>query len=111
MSAFQKKLLAGLVIMALMSPLGIYLPQLFKSVDAWGEWSPEKLKELIGFVPAGLERLADLWKAPIPDYNAAGEGASFGAQAFWYVASALAGIAIGGGIAFLLGRALRRRDK
>lgn len=111
MTAFQKKLWIGLAVMALISPIGIILPALFNAGDAWGEWSAEKLKELIGFVPAGLEKLADFWKAPMADYNPGGEGASMIVQAFWYVASGLLGILLVAGVVFLLARLLRRNEK
>ncbi|KAF0181017.1 MAG: cobalamin biosynthesis protein [Nitrospirae bacterium] len=111
MTVFQKKLWTGLVVMALLSPIGIFLPNFFNAEDAWGEWSAEKLKELIGYVPAGLEKLADLWKAPIPDYNPGGEGASMAAQAVWYVVSGLIGILLVAGAVYLLARLLQRHEK
>jgi hypothetical protein len=111
MTAFQKKLWIGLAVMALISPFGIILPALFNAEDAWGEWSAAKLKKLIGFVPAGLEKLADFWRAPMADYNPAGEGASMAAQAFWYIASGLLGILLVVGMVYLLARLLRRHEK
>jgi hypothetical protein len=110
MSSFQKKLWMGLVIMAVFSPLGVVVPKLFNAEDAWGEWSSEKLKELIGYVPAGLEKLADLWKAPMPDYNPAGDAASLGVQMFWYILSGLFGILLIVGAVYLLARILRRHE-
>ena len=76
MTKSQKKLWIGLLILSLLTPLGIILPEKFKAGGAWGEWGPEELEKLIGYVPKGLKRLADLWKAPVPDYNFGGEGAS-----------------------------------
>jgi hypothetical protein len=35
MTKFQKKLWIGLAIMALLTPLGIYLPKKFNAGDAW----------------------------------------------------------------------------
>ncbi len=108
---FQKKLWTGLVVMALLSPIGIFLPKYFDAEDAWGEWSAEKLQELIGYIPAGLGKLADLWKAPMPDYNPAGDGAVLGIQAVWYVVSGLLGILLVAGAMYLLARLLRRHGK
>jgi len=93
MTKFQKKLWIGLLVMALLTPLGIYLPQKFKSGEAWGEWGTEKLKELLGYVPEGLKKAADFWKAPAPDYNFGGENAAFGTQVFSYIISGIIGIA------------------
>jgi hypothetical protein len=111
MTIFQKKLWAGLLVMALLSPIGILLPQYFNADDAWGEWSAEKLKDMIGYVPAGLEKLADLWKAPIADYNPAGDGAPIWAQALWYIFSGMLGILIVGGAAYLLAGIMKRNER
>jgi cobalt/nickel transport protein len=54
MSAFQKKLLVILAIVALLSPIGIILPEKFKAGDAWGEWSAETIHKLVGFIPERL---------------------------------------------------------
>ncbi len=62
MTKFQKKLGLGLLILALFTPLGVILPEKFKAGGAWGEWGPEELQKLLGYVPAGLKRTAHLWK-------------------------------------------------
>ncbi|MBI5696880.1 MAG: cobalamin biosynthesis protein [Nitrospirae bacterium] len=96
MTQFQKKLWIGLGIMALLTPLGIYLPEKFGAGDAWGEWGTDTLKEMLGYVPAGLEKLSRLWSAPLPDYTTGAEGASTAVQYVTYIASGLIGIAIAG---------------
>ncbi|HSW62065.1 MAG TPA: PDGLE domain-containing protein [Dissulfurispiraceae bacterium] len=111
MTAFQKKLWTGLVVMALLSPIGIFLPKFFGAEDAWGEWSAAKLKELIGYIPAGLEKLAALWKAPIPDYNPGGEDAALGIQVVWYVVSGLLGILLVAGVVYLLAKLSKKDEK
>ena len=93
MTVFQKKLWLGLLIMALLTPLGIYLPKKFKSGDGWGEWGTDKLKELLGYVPEGLKKLADFWKAPVRDYSFGGENAALSAQVISYIISGVLGIA------------------
>lgn len=109
MTRFQKKLWIGLVIMALLSPLGILLPEEFNAGDAWGEWGTDTLKELLGYVPEGLEKLADLWKAPIADYNFGGEDSPLAIQIVSYVISGILGIAITGGVIYLISRILIRK--
>ncbi|KPK02712.1 MAG: hypothetical protein AMK71_01345 [Nitrospira bacterium SG8_35_4] len=94
MTKTQKRLWTGLVIMALLAPLGILLPALFHSGDAWGEWGTGTLEKLLGFVPEGLKKYADMWKAPAPDYNLGGEDASMTVQLISYIASGILGIAI-----------------
>jgi cobalt/nickel transport protein len=109
MTKFHKKLWSGLVIMALLSPLGVFLPSWFRAEDAWGEWSSEQLKEMLGFTPVGLEELADLWKAPIADYNPGGDGASIWIQAVWYVFSAIIGTIIVSCVVYALSRFVGRK--
>jgi hypothetical protein len=111
MTRFQKKLWTGLLIMALLTPLGILLPEKFKAEEAWGEWGTEKLEKLIGYVPEGLRKLADFWKAPIPDYNFGGEGASTTIQAVSYIASGLLGIGVCAFVVFLISRSMARHGK
>jgi cobalt/nickel transport system permease protein len=68
----------GLAILMILTPLG-----LLATGTAWGEWAPEDFADAAarqaieagsGGVPAppappsGLERLASIWTAPIPDY-------------------------------------------
>ncbi len=92
MTKTQKKLWIGLVIMALISPLGIILPELLNSGDAWGEWGTDTLEKLLGYVPDGLKKYAEFWKAPVPDYNLGGEESSMAVQVISYIASGLIGI-------------------
>ena len=111
MTRFQKRLWIGLLIMALLTPLGVLLPEKFKAEEAWGEWGTEKLEKLIGYVPEGLRRLADFWKAPIPDYNFGGEGASLTLQAVSYIVSGLLGIGVCAFIVFLISRSMGKHGR
>ena len=111
MTRFQKKLWIGLLIMALLTPFGILLSQKFKAEEAWGEWGTDKLEKLLGYVPEGLKRWADLWKAPIPDYNFGGEGASRTLQVFSYVVSGLLGIGICAFVVYIISRFMARHGK
>ena len=111
MTAFQKKLWIGLIIMALLTPLGIYLPKMAGSDEAWGEWGAKTIANMLGYVPEGMKKIADIWKAPVPDYHFGGEGASLGVQAAWYVLSALIGIAAVVLVVYLITRMLSRHEK
>ena len=90
MERFSKKMWLWLVALAVLSPVGILVPKLFEAEDAWGEWGTDTLNRLLGFVPKGLERTADLWKAPLPDYTVAPINRLLG-ESGSYVASALIG--------------------
>ena len=110
MIAVTKKLWIGLVVLALLAPLGIIVPSVFNAEDAWGEWGTDTIKKMLGYVPEGLKRTADLWKAPVPDYNFGSENASLGAQSSSYTLSALIGIVLVGGIMFALSKILVKKE-
>jgi len=98
----QKKLWIGLIVLAFLSPLGIILPEKFKAEDAWGEWGVDTLQQLLGYVPTGLKKYAEIWQAPIPDYNFWGEGAAMGQQIIAYIISGILGILMTVTIVYLL---------
>ena len=97
--------------MALLTPLGILLPEKFRAEEAWGEWGIDKLEKLLGYVPEGLKKLADFWKAPIPDYNFGGEGASMTLQAISYIASGLLGVGVCAFVVFMISRFMAKHGK
>lgn len=111
MTRFQKKLWIGLLVIALMTPLGVLLPEKFRAEKAWGEWGIGKLQKLLGYVPEGLRKLTDFWKAPIPDYNFGGEGASMTLRGISYFISGLLGIGICALVAYLVSRFMARHGK
>jgi cobalt/nickel transport protein len=103
------KLWIGLCILALLSPLGLILPEHFKAGDAWGEWGTDTIKDLIGYVPAGLQKLSSFWSAPLPDYAFKGqEVPNLSHLSVEYIVSAFAGIALCVGAAFILGKLLTK---
>ena len=91
----------GLAALALLSPLG-----LLAAGTAWGEWGVEEIQTLVGSVPSGLERLSEVWSAPLPEYSLPFlENATVG-----YIASAILGIAILVLLVLLLGKVLTRKE-
>lgn len=106
------KLWIGLAILIALSPLGIILPEHFKAGGAWGEWGLDEIKVLTGYIPKGLEKLASIWEAPIPDYAFKGwEKRGPGGLSIAYIFSAIIGIALTVFLVTLIGRILMRRDK
>jgi len=95
------KLWLALALLVAATPLGLLV-----SGTAWGEWGREELRQALGFVPQGLSRLADLWNAPVPDYEIPLLGARLG-----YAASGLLGVLIVAAAALLLGKALARQQQ
>jgi hypothetical protein len=87
-----RKLGSGIAVLAIISPLGLALPALCNSGPAWGEWRPGELAALLGFVPAGMERLAGLWRAPFAGYALTGGNPGMAAAGASYLLSAVIGI-------------------
>ena len=106
------KLWIALAALIVLSPLGLVLPAKLNAGSAWGEWSSEEMRKLVGYVPAGMSRLAQSWKAPLPDYALKGqERAPLHALSVSYAASAILGVALVAGITVLIGKALARRER
>jgi cobalt/nickel transport system permease protein len=84
-----KRLAFGLLVLALLSPLG-----LLATGTAWGEWGRDEIEQLAGHVPTGFARMAELWRPPLADYTApVGDHPAFWVSAIWYIVSAALGIA------------------
>jgi hypothetical protein len=106
------KLWIGLAVLIVLSPLGLIIPEYFKAGNAWGEWGAEEMKEMVGYIPQGLNKLAGLWNAPIPDY-AFKSWAEKGLPrlSFAYIISAIVGIGITVGVVLLIGKVLVKKDE
>jgi hypothetical protein len=105
------KLWIGLGVLAILTPIGLYLPKKFKAGSAWGEWGAEEMHGLVGYVPHGLRKLGSLWNAPFRDYSFKGwENLGLGHLSLAYVVSAVLGIALCVGLALLLGRLLSKKE-
>ncbi len=111
MTGPQRKLWRGILILALLAPLGIILPKKFGAGGAWGEWGPEKLERLIGYTPEGFRKIAGLWKAPVSGYAFGGEGADMTARVISYIASGLIGILATGIVVYLIARVIVKNGK
>ena len=99
------KLWIGLAMLIVLSPIGLILPEHFKAGSAWGEWGADEMRKLVGYIPQGLERLASLWNAPIPDYTFKGwEDKGLPHLSFAYIISAIVGIGITVTIIMFIGK-------
>lgn len=100
----------ALLVLALISPVGLTLPGLIRASAAWGEWSLEEVKRMVGYTPSGMEKLADLWRAPMPDYALPGQAESpLAHRSVSYGLSALLGIGLCGGTMYALTRWIAKR--
>jgi cobalt/nickel transport protein len=107
-----RPLLVALAVMAMLTPIGLYLPEIVKGGGAWGEWGVEEVRNLIGYAPREMERSADAWKAPLPDYSLPGrQSVPASSRPVSYVLSAFVGIAACGGCAYLVARRLASKGR
>jgi predicted PurR-regulated permease PerM len=107
----QKKILIILLLLCLITPIGILLPMLFNAGDAWGEWSAQTLKDLIGYVPQGLAKYSDVWNAPLPDYTMNSSDKSVVHQSGYYIVSGILGATVTYVVMFLISRLIVRNEK
>lgn len=99
----QKRFRLLLVIMVVLSPIG-----LLAEGTAWGEWGSDEIKEILGFVPHGMQQAGGWWKAALPDYSIAALGGDVVAGMLGYILSAVLGAGLSYGVITLLGKRLMR---
>ncbi len=105
------KLWIGLAVLVILTPLGLLMPQYFRAGSAWGEWGFKDVSGIVGYVPKGMEKLSNIWKAPISDYSfLCFKGDGIIVQSAAYIVSALVGIVLIVGIMMLLVRFIFRKD-
>ena len=94
--------LAALVVLC---PLG-----LLAVGTAYGEWGPDDIKDMVGYVPAGLEQLSSLWSAPLADYDFPGGHETVPEQAPGYYVSAIVGVLLCAGVLYGVGKVIAKQD-
>lgn len=105
------KLWIAMVVLIVLSPIGLILPEHFKAGAAWGEWGAEEMEKLVGYIPQGLAKMAGLWSAPIPDYAFKGwEGKGLPHLSFAYIISAVVGIGITVLAVLFIGKVLTKKE-
>jgi hypothetical protein len=105
------KLWIALAILVILSPVGLILQEHFKAGSAWGEWGADEIRKLAGYIPQGLEKLASLWSAPIPDYVFKGwEDKGLPRLSFAYIISAVVGIVATVILVIAIGRILIKKE-
>lgn len=100
----------ALMVLAALTPVGLYLTQHFSGGSAWGEWGIGEVEKRMGYVPAGMEKDAGKWDAPLPEYAFRGERSSTRTRrSLSYLLSAIVGTAACGVGGYLVTRWLSRR--
>ena len=101
----ERRLGWALGVLALLTPLGLYLPAKFGASTAWGEWSAGEIGTMAGHIPIGLAAAEGRWHALLPDYSLPGQkSAPLLALCLSYIVSAFVGI----GMLLLLSAILRK---
>jgi len=59
--------LSGLAVLILLVPLGLLTRN-----PAWGEWNISFFKENLGVIPHGIQKLSEIYFAPVKDYSLQG---------------------------------------
>lgn len=103
-----RKLWIGLLILAVLSPLGLLVPHWLHGGPAWGEADWDQVEKQ----PSLLHRVSGYWQAPLPNYSSSGaEHSGLAAQSLWYALSAFCGLALVVGLSLLLGRWLAKNER
>jgi len=105
-----KKLWIGIGILVILSPLGVIVPKWFGAGGAWGEWGLDQIEKAVGFVPQGMKRSAETWKAPLPDYAVPGQSKGMPGESVGYIAAGVIGIVITAAVMYLLSKILARKN-
>lgn len=111
LNKLQKKILIILILLCLITPVGILLPMYFNTGEAWGEWSAQTVKSLIGYVPNGLAKYSDIWQAPINGYTMNGGDKSVVHQSGYYVVSCIIGATIAYLVMLVISKIITRNDR
>jgi len=105
-----QRLAIGLLVLAVLTPLGLYLPSLFHAGSAWGEWGPDEIGQHAGYVPSGLKRLDSSWHALMPDYALPNQGSSkLPSLSLTYIGSAVLGVLVIGSVVLTLRNQIAKR--
>jgi hypothetical protein len=100
-----KVCIIALAVLVVLCPIG-----LLAVGTAYGEWGPDDIKDMVGYVPTGLQQLSDLWHPLLPDYDF-GEGHdTVPQQAPGYYASAIIGVLLCAGIVYGAGTLIAKKD-
>ena len=99
-----KILIIAMAVLIVIVPIG-----LIASGTAFGEWGPDELQQAVGYVPAGLQQLSDLWHPLLPDYDFPGGHDTLPSQAPGYYVSAIVGVLVCAGVGYLVAKTIIKR--
>lgn len=85
--AQNMKLISFFAVVIILTPFG-----LLASGTAYGEWAPDEVKQILGYIPQGMARSAGWWHAVMPNYSLPKLGSNLFSHSLAYILSALVGI-------------------
>jgi len=94
MDKLVRNLTIGLIALVILTPLG-----LLASGTAFGEWGTDELKQRLGYVPIGMQKVLIQWNAPLQDYGVSGLDPNIG-----YYIAAILGVVICSGVLYFVGK-------
>ena len=100
-----KKYWYALFALIIFAPLG-----LLAQGTAFGEWSSGDLKSKIGFIPNGMAKLGNTWKAMLPDYTIPGFNSSLFKSSLGYIFCAIVALVIILTITTIISLLLKRKN-
>jgi cobalt/nickel transport protein len=107
----QKKILITLLLLCLITPIGILAPMFLNAGNAWGEWSAHTIKDLVGYVPQGLARYSEVWKAPLTDYTINARDSSVVHQSGYYIVAGILGATVTYVVMLVISKFIVRNEK
>jgi cobalt/nickel transport system permease protein len=108
----ERRLIRALTVLAILTPLGLYLPARFGSGSAWGEWSAQQIGKMAGYVPSGLAGAEGRWHSVLPDYALPGQkSAPLLALSLSYIVSAFVGIGLLWLLSAVAGKLMRGKER
>jgi cobalt/nickel transport system permease protein len=79
----------ALIALIIFAPLG-----LLAKGTAFGEWSGEELKSMIGYIPQGMVKFGDKWNAMFQDYKVPGFDSTFFTSSLGYILCAIVALSM-----------------
>lgn len=101
MTAFQKKILIFIIVLSVISPLGLWLPEYFNSRDAFGEWS---------LTTTGNNGNTKSIKSPLDNYTIDKKDKSIYHQVFYYMICGIAGAGIALATTYFISKKIIKND-
>lgn len=110
MNSFRRKLLIGLIILAILSPLGIILPSLFHSKQPFAEAPVDSVKKEMGYEQKELINDSKSYSAPLEDYELGNTHNSILRKSIYYLISGMGALLLIGAGTYWLQKNVKKNE-